>query len=131
MPGPLDGLRVLDLSRTLAGPFCTMNLGDLGADVIKVEEPTLGDETRQWSPFWNGQSCFSLAVNRNKRNIAVDLKHPRGVEVVKKLAASADVRIESFRTGTTDRMGLGYDAVNALNPRLVYWPFPGLAAPVP
>ena len=120
MTGPLEGLFVLDLSRTLAGPFCTMNLGDMGADVVKVEEPTRGDETRQWSPFWDGQSCFYLSVNRNKRNIAVNLKHPQGVEVVKKLAARADVMLESFRTGTLDKMGLGYEAVKAVNPRLVY-----------
>jgi crotonobetainyl-CoA:carnitine CoA-transferase CaiB-like acyl-CoA transferase len=120
MSGPLDGLFVLDISRTLAGPFCTMNLGDMGADVIKVEEPTSGDETRQWSPYWDGQSCFYLAVNRNKRNIAVNLKHPQGVEVVKKLAAQADVMIESFRTGATDRMGLGYQEINVLNPRIIY-----------
>jgi crotonobetainyl-CoA:carnitine CoA-transferase CaiB-like acyl-CoA transferase len=120
MAGPLEGLFVLDLSKTLAGPFCTMNLGDLGAEVIKVEEPTLGDETRQWSPYWDGQACFYLAVNRNKRNIAVNLKHPHGVEVVKKLAAKADVMIESFRTGTTDKMGLGYEAIKAINPRVVY-----------
>jgi formyl-CoA transferase/CoA:oxalate CoA-transferase len=97
-----------------------MNLGDMGADVIKVEEPTVGDETRQWSPYWDGQSCFYLAVNRNKRNIAVNLKHPQGVEVIKKLAAKADVMIESFRTGTTDKMGLGYADISAINPRLVY-----------
>jgi crotonobetainyl-CoA:carnitine CoA-transferase CaiB-like acyl-CoA transferase len=120
MTGPLEGLFVLDISRTLAGPFCTMNLGDMGAEVVKVEEPTSGDETRQWSPYWDGQSCFYLAVNRNKRNIAVNLKHPQGVEVVKKLAAKADVMIESFRTGATDRMGLGYEDISALNPRIIY-----------
>jgi formyl-CoA transferase/CoA:oxalate CoA-transferase len=97
-----------------------MNLGDMGAEVIKVEEPTGGDETRQWSPYWDGQSCFYLAVNRNKRNIAVNLKHPQGVEVVKKLAVKADVMIESFRTGATDRMGLGYEDISALNPRIIY-----------
>jgi crotonobetainyl-CoA:carnitine CoA-transferase CaiB-like acyl-CoA transferase len=120
MAGALEGLTVLDLSKTLAGPFCTMNLGDMGAEVIKIEEPTVGDETRQWSPYWDGQACFYLAVNRNKRNIAVNLKHPHGVEVIKKLAARADVMIESFRTGTTDKMGLGYEAIKALNPRIVY-----------
>jgi formyl-CoA transferase/CoA:oxalate CoA-transferase len=97
-----------------------MNLGDMGADVIKVEEPTVGDETRQWSPYWDGESCFYLAVNRNKRNIAINLKHPQGAAVIKKLAARADVMIESFRTGTAEKMGLGYDAIAALNPRLVY-----------
>ena len=97
-----------------------MNLGDMGADVVKVEEPTRGDETRQWSPYWDGQSCFYLSVNRNKRNIAVNLKHPEGAAVVKKLAAKADVMIESFRTGTTEKMGLGYDDIRAMNPRVIY-----------
>ena len=120
MTGPLDGLFVLDMSRTLAGPYCTMNLGDMGADVVKVEEPTSGDETRQWAPFWDGQSCFYMSVNRNKRNIAVNLKHPRGVEIIKKLAAKADVMIESFRAGAMDRMGLGYEDMKAINPRLIY-----------
>ena len=120
MNGPLEGLFVVDLSKTLAGPFCTMNLGDMGADVVKVEEPTRGDETRQWSPYWDGQSCFYLSVNRNKRNIAVNLKHPEGAAVVKKLAAKADVMIESFRTGTTEKMGLGYDDIRAMNPRVIY-----------
>lgn len=120
MTGPLAGLMVLDLSKTLAGPFCAMNLGDMGADVIKVEEPTIGDETRQWTPFWEGESCFYLSFNRNKRNIAINLKHPDGVAVVKKLAAKADVLLESFRTGTTEKMGLGYEDVKAINPRVIY-----------
>ncbi len=120
MTGPLTGLRVLDLSKTLAGPFCTMNLGDMGADVIKVEEPTIGDETRQWSPYWEGQSCFYLALNRNKRNISVNLKHPQGAEVIRKLATNADVMIESFRTGTTEKLGLGYDDIKVMNPRIIY-----------
>lgn len=120
MAGALEGLFVLDLSKTLAGPFCTMNLGDMGADVIKVEEPASGDETRQWSPYWDGESCFYLAVNRNKRDIAVNLKHPRGIEIIKKLAAKADVMIESFRAGTADKMGLGYADISAINPRIVY-----------
>lgn len=120
MTGPLAGLTVLDLSKTLAGPFCTMNMGDMGAEVIKVEEPTVGDETRQWAPYWEGESCFYLAFNRNKRNIAVNLKHPDGAAVVKKLAAKADVMIESFRTGTSEKMGLGYEAIKAFNPRVIY-----------
>ena len=120
MAGALDGLRVLDLSRTLAGPFCTMNLGDMGADVIKVEEPASGDETRQWAPYWDGEACFYLAVNRNKRDIAVNLKHPQGIAIVRKLAARADVLIESFRAGTADKMGLGYADISAVNPRIVY-----------
>lgn len=120
MTGPLAGLRVLDLSKTLAGPFCTMNLGDMGADVIKVEEPTTGDETRQWLPYWEGQSCFYLAVNRNKRNISLNLKHPQGAAIIRKLATKADVMIESFRTGTSERLGLGYETIQALNPGIIY-----------
>jgi formyl-CoA transferase/CoA:oxalate CoA-transferase len=97
-----------------------MNLGDMGADVIKVEEPTIGDETRQWSPYWEGQSCFYLALNRNKRNISVNLKHPQGAEVIRKLATNADVMIESFRTGTTEKLGLGYNDIQVMNPRIIY-----------
>ncbi len=120
MPGPLEGLFVLDLSKTLAGPFCTMNLGDMGADVIKVEEPTIGDETRQWAPYWDDKSAFYLSFNRNKRNISLNLKDPKATEIVKKLAVKADVMIESFRTGTTDKMGLGYEDIKPINPKVIY-----------
>lgn len=120
MSAALDGITVLDLTRTLAGPFCTMQLADMGAEVVKIEEPTRGDETRYWSPSWNGTSCFFLAVNRNKRDITVNLKSPEGIAIVRKLAASADVLVESFRTGTADKMGIGYAAIQAINPRIVY-----------
>ena len=120
MPGALDGIRVLDLTRTLAGPFCTMQLADMGADVIKVEEPTHGDETRSWPPFWDGLACYFLAINRNKRSITLNLKRPEAVEVVKKLASTSDVMIESFRTGAMDAMGIGYEDIRAVNPRIVY-----------
>ena len=98
MPGALTGIKVLDLSRSLAGPFCGMQLADMGADVIKVEEPTRGDESRQWLPLWNGISCFYLSINRNKRSIGLNLKNPKAVEAVKKLAAQSDILIENFRT---------------------------------
>jgi crotonobetainyl-CoA:carnitine CoA-transferase CaiB-like acyl-CoA transferase len=117
---PLDGIRVVDCSRVLAGPFCGALLGDLGADVIKVEDPTVGDESRTWPPHKDGEAAGYLVNNRNKRGIAVDLKTAEGVEVVKKLAAEADVLIENFRTGTMEEFGLGYDRLSALNPRLVY-----------
>jgi len=97
-----------------------MTLGDMGADVIKVEEPTIGDETHQWAPFWDDTSCFYLSFNRNKRNIAVNLKNPKGAEIVKKLAEKADVFMESFRTGTVERMGLGYEEVKSINPNVIY-----------
>ena len=120
MVSALAGIKVVDLTRTLAGPFCTMMLGDMGADVIKVEEPSLGDETRSWTPFWNGQSTQFLAFNRNKRSLTLNLKDKRAVEICLKLASQADVMIESFRAGTADRMGIGYEAVKAINPRIVY-----------
>src|SRR5918996_5287004 len=116
----LDGVRVLDLSRVLAGPFCGMLLSDLGADVVKIEDTGSGDESRTWPPHKDGESAAFLVINRNKRDIALDLKAPAGVDVLKRLAAGADVLIENFRTGTMESFGLGYDTLAAINPRLVY-----------
>ncbi len=116
----LDGMRVLDLSRVLAGPFCGMLLADLGADVIKVEDTATGDESRTWPPHKDGEAAAHLVINRNKRDITLDLKTPEGVEILKKLVDRADVLIENFRTGTMESFGLGYDTLAALNPRLVY-----------
>ena len=116
----LDGIRVVDLSRVLAGPFCGALLGDMGADVIKVEDPQAGDESRTWPPHKDGESAGYIVNNRNKRGIAVNLKTAEGVDVVRRLAARADVLIENFRTGTMEEFGLGYDALAAANPRLVY-----------
>jgi formyl-CoA transferase/CoA:oxalate CoA-transferase len=117
----LAGVRVLDLTRNLAGPFCTMILGDLGADVIKVESPGRGDDTRDWAPpAWNGESATFLAANRNKRSLAVDLDDPAGADIVRALARQADVLVESFRPGSLDKRGLGYDALSTENPRLIY-----------
>ncbi len=116
----LDGIRVVDLSRVLAGPFCGALLGDLGADVIKVEDPGVGDESRTWPPHKDGESAGYLVNNRNKRGIAVNLKDPDGVAVVRRLAAGADVLIENFRTGTMEEFGLGYETLARDNPRLVY-----------
>ena len=118
---PLEGLRVLDLSRVLAGPYATMALADLGADVIKVEHPERGDDTRHWGPpFADGESAYFLAVNRNKRSIGVDLKTEEGLERVKRLAADADVVIENWKRGALEGMGLGYEALKKANPDLVY-----------
>src|SRR5918996_156265 len=119
-PLALDGVRVVDLSRVLAGPFCGALLGDLGADVIKVEDPTTGDESRTWPPHKDGEAAGYLVNNRNKRGISVDLKSPDGVEIVRRLVRDADVLIENFRTGTMEEFGLGYDALAAINPRLIY-----------
>jgi crotonobetainyl-CoA:carnitine CoA-transferase CaiB-like acyl-CoA transferase len=119
--GPLAGVRVLDLSRILSGPFATMIFADLGADVIKLENPRTGDDTREWAPPYQGdQSAYFLSVNRNKRGVAVDLKTERGRDVALRLADRADVLMENFRPGTAGRLGLGYDELSARNPRLIY-----------
>jgi len=118
---PLEGVKVLDLSRVLAGPYATMLLADLGADVIKVEHPERGDDTRGWGPpFVGGESAYFLSVNRNKRSIVVDLKSEEGFERVKKLASTADVLIENMKRGTLEKLGLGYEALKETNPDLIY-----------
>ena len=118
---PLEGVRVLDLSRVLAGPYATMMLADLGADVLKIEHPERGDDTRHWGPpFAGGESAYFLSVNRNKRSAGVDLKDPEGLEKVKKLATNADVVIENMRRGVLEKLGLGYEALKELNPGIVY-----------
>ena len=118
---PLQGIKVLDLSRVLAGPYATMVLADLGANVVKVEHPERGDDTRQWGPpFVGGESAYFLSVNRNKRSIGVDLKDAEGLERVKALAADADVVIENMRRGALEKFGLGYETLKERNPGLVY-----------
>ena len=119
--GPLKDLLVLDLSRILSGPFATMTLADLGADVIKIEQPGQGDDTRQWGPPFQGEeAAYFLSVNRNKRSLAVDLKSPEGLAAVRRLALKADVLVENFRPGTAARLGLGYEELSRDNPGLVY-----------
>ena len=125
---PLQGIRVLDLTRALAGPYCTMMLGDLGADVIKVERPGRGDDSRGWGPPfvgepygpYPGESAYFIAANRNKRSVTVNLKRPEGQEIVRRLARASDALVENFRTGVLDGMGLGYEDLHAVSPRLVY-----------
>ena len=117
---PLSGLRVVDLTRVLAGPFCAMLLGDMGADVIKVEEPLEGDDSRGWAPFVGPWSSYFVGVNRSKRSLALDLKNPRGAEAMRRLLSTADVFIENFKPGSLDRLGFGWDANHTLNPRLVH-----------
>ena len=117
----LHGIRVLDLSRVLAGPFCTMSMGDLGAEVIKVEEPGTGDETRAFGPpFVKGISTYFLSINRNKKSLAVNLKHPEGLKIVQALALRSDVVVENFRPGVAERLGVGWERLRADNPRLIY-----------
>jgi crotonobetainyl-CoA:carnitine CoA-transferase CaiB-like acyl-CoA transferase len=119
--GVLRGVRVLDLTRNIAGPYCAMILGDLGAEVIKVERPGGGDDTREWRPpAWNGISTTFLAFNRNKKSLAVDLDRDEGRDVIRRLARRSDVLLESFRRGSLARRGLDYGRVSAENPRIVY-----------
>jgi len=121
LAGPLSHIRVLELSRVLAGPWSAQTLADLGADVIKVERPGAGDDTRAWGPPWAGdQSAYFLSTNRGKRSITIDFERPEGQELVRKLAAQADVVIENFKVGGLVKYGLDYDSLKAVNPRLVY-----------
>ena len=117
----LEGIRVLDLTRALAGPFCTLMLGDNGADVIKIEIPGTGDDTRHWGPpFIQEESAYFLSINRNKRSLTLNLRDPQAKEVFLKLARDADVVVENFTPGVMERFGLGYDDVKAANPKIIY-----------
>jgi len=121
-PRPLlDDVVVIDLTRVLAGPYCTMMLGDLGAKVIKVEEPTKGDDTRSWGPPFTaaGESAYFLAANRNKQSLTLNLKHPQGLELLRRLIASGDVLVDNFRAGTLEEWGLDYDTLQRLRPGLI------------
>jgi len=120
MPLPLDSIRVLDLTRALAGPFCAMCLADFGADVIKIESLPNGDMTRAWGPYDQDISAYFLAINRNKRDLAINFRDPRGLALLRRLAAEVDVVVENFKPGRADQMGLGCDALRAANPRLIY-----------
>ena len=121
MEAALDGIRVLDLSRALAGPYCAMMLGDMGADVIKLEHPQGGDEARSWGPpFQAGESSYFLAVNRNKRSITLDLKTEAGKEALRRLVKTADVLLENFSPGVLAKLGFSWETLHELNPRLVY-----------
>ncbi len=117
---PLSGIRVVDLTRVVAGPYCTMMLGDMGAEVLKIEEPGHGDDTRAWGPYLNGHSSFYLQLNRSKKSVALDLKTADGAAALRDLLATADVLIENFRPGSLSQLGFGYTAVAAVNPKLIY-----------
>jgi CoA:oxalate CoA-transferase len=116
----LEGIRVLDLSRVMSGPYCTAMLADLGAQVIKLETPGSGDDSRHFGPFVNGASVYFALLNRGKKSVALNLKHPRGREMAQRLAAESDVVVENFRPGVTARLGLDYETLSAANARLVY-----------
>lgn len=121
-PPLLDGIRIIDLTRVLAGPYCSMMLGDLGADVIKIEAPGKGDDTRAWGPPFteNGESAYFLSANRNKRSLTLNLKSSAGLETLKDLVRHGDVLVENFKTGTLERLGLSYAALQELRPGLIY-----------
>jgi formyl-CoA transferase/CoA:oxalate CoA-transferase len=121
MESPLAGVHVVDLTQNVAGPYCTQILGDLGADVVKVERPGRGDDARAWAPpYWGQESATFMSVNRSKRSIAVDVKDARGRQVVERLLARADVFVQSLRAGVVEELGLGWERARILNPRLVY-----------
>ena len=120
MAGALDGIRVLDLTRILSGPYCTMMLGDMGADVIKVENPSGGDDTRAWGPpFLNGVSTYYISVNRNKKSLTLNLKHKKGKEILAGLIRQSDVVVENFRPGTLDKLGFPWKEIHKINPRTI------------
>src|SRR6476660_9444365 len=119
--GPLAGLTILDLSRVLSGPYCTMLAADMGARVIKIEHPRGGDDTRGWGPpFLEGESAYFLSINRNKESVTLDFKKPEGRAILDRLIAKSDVLVENFRPGTLSRMGLDFNTLHAAHPRLVY-----------
>src|SRR6476660_800700 len=118
-PGALDGLRVVDLSRFIAGPYCAMLLGDMGADVVKVEPPGRGENSRTFGPFVAGESLYSMVFNRNKRSLTLDLRSDQGKDLLRSLLRKADVLVENFVPGTLEAMGFDWDALKALNPRLI------------
>jgi crotonobetainyl-CoA:carnitine CoA-transferase CaiB-like acyl-CoA transferase len=117
---PLHGIRIVDLTRVVAGPFCTMMLGDMGAEVLKIEEPTHGDDARAWAPLIGGEGSFFLALNRSKKSVALDLKTAAGAAALRQLIAGADVLIENFRPGSLAELGFDYPSAAAINPRLIY-----------
>jgi len=117
---PLNGLRVIDLTRVVAGPYCTMMLGDMGAEVLKIEEPEHGDDSRGWGPYINGWSSFFLELNRSKKSVTLDLKKKEGAQALRRLIETADVLIENFRPGSLAELGFDYASASAINPRLIY-----------
>ncbi len=119
MQAPLEGIKVLDVSRVLAGPFCCMLLGDMGADVVKVERVGRGDDVRSVGDKVGGESLYYMMMNRNKRGVTLDFRNPRGIELLKSLVSEADILVENFRAGTMERMGCGYDVLREINPRLI------------
>ena len=121
MPGPLEGIRVVDLTRILAGPYCTMMLGDMGAEIIKIENPDGGDDTRSWGPpFLNGVSTYFISINRNKKSLTLNLKDERGKELLRDLIRKSDIMVENFRPGTLDKLGFSWEEIHRINPAMIF-----------
>ncbi len=121
MSGPLEGIRVVDLTRILAGPYCTMMLGDMGAEIIKIENPDGGDDTRSWGPpFLNGVSTYFISINRNKKSLTLNLKDERGKELLRDLIRKSDIMVENFRPGTLDKLGFSWEEIHRINPAMIY-----------
>lgn len=120
MKHALEGLKVIDLTRVLAGPYATMILADFGAEIIKIEVPNTGDDSRAFGPYVNGESAYFMSINRNKKSLTLNLKTDEGKEILKKLVEKADVLVENFRPGTMEKLGLGYDVLKEINPKLIY-----------
>ena len=121
MPGPLEGIRVVDLTRILAGPYCTMMLGDMGAEIIKIENPDGGDDTRSWGPpFLNGVSTYFISINRNKKSLTLNLKDERGKELLRDLIRKSDIMVENFRPGTLDKLGVSWEEIHRINPAMIF-----------
>jgi len=118
--GPLQGIKVLDLTRVLAGPYCTMMLGDLGAEVIKVETPTIGDDSRHFGPYQHGESAYFMSLNRNKQSITLNLKTDEGKKILKEFVKKVDIIVENYRPGTMEKLGIGYDVLKEINPKIIY-----------
>jgi len=118
--GMLSGIKVVDLSRVMSGPYCTALLADMGAEVIKIETPQGGDDARHFGPYVNGHSIYFAQLNRNKKSVALNLKQPEACDALRKLVANADVVVENFRPGVAQRLGVDYASMSAINPRLVY-----------
>jgi crotonobetainyl-CoA:carnitine CoA-transferase CaiB-like acyl-CoA transferase len=133
MARPLDGIRVVDLSRIVAGPLATQILGDYGAEIIKIEQPGVGDDSRAWAPPMaaDGSAAYFFSINRNKRSVTLNLKHARGKDILKRLVARADVAVENFKPGTMEDLDLGYDVLSAVNPRLIYCQISGFGTTGP
>ena len=121
MSGPLEGIRVVDLTRILAGPYCTMMLGDMGAEIIKVENPDGGDDTRSWGPpFLNGVSTYFISINRNKKSLTLNLKDERGKELLRDLIRKGDVMVENFRPGALEKLGFSWEEIHRINPGMIF-----------